>query len=163
MSIHALTCLLTSSQRVNLSFVLFKSPSTCRCCIQLDLWARLVGGVCPPASSQYGLSYNGPCLLSANARETDGANAASTPINECLAGILICCVAVLAAMQEYRTGTKSFRTLRYQIHVGLPALRRIMYVNTTYLLHVTVSYGVLRFKPRYPAGPSELNYIPQGH
>ena len=33
-----------------------------------------------------------------------------------------------------------------------------------YLLHVTVSYGVLRLKPRYPViGLSELNYIPQGH
>ena len=36
-------------------------------------------------------------------------------------------------------------------------------VNTTYLLYVNVSNCVLRFKPRYPAGPNELNYIPQIH
>ena len=66
---------------------------------------------------------------------------------------------------SYRIGKNSSRTLKYRINLGYPALT-LLYavhgVNTTYLLRVTVSYGVLRFKPCYPAGPSKLNCIPQG-
>ena len=46
-----------------------------------------------------------------------------------------------------------------KISKGYPALPRttpVYGVHSTYLLHVTVLYGVLRRKPRHPAGLSEI-------
>ena len=58
---------------------------------------------------------------------------------------------------------ESSRTLKYRINLGLPCTTPLYGVNTTYLLPVTVSDGVLRLEAHYPAGLSELYYIPQGH
>ena len=53
----------------------------------------------------------------------------------------------------YRTGTKSSRTLKYRINLGLPSTTPVYGVNTAYLLYVTVSYGVLRLNRVIPQGP----------
>ena len=66
---------------------------------------------------------------------------------------------VQQVIRLYCTGTKSSRTLKYRISLGLPRTMPVYSVNTTNLLHVTVSYGLIRFKPCYPAGPSEVHYI----
>ena len=63
-------------------------------------------------------------------------------------------------MVRYRTVKKSSCTLKHRITLGLPrsypALTphyAVYGVNTTYLLHVTVSYDVLRLEPVIPQAP----------